>query len=161
MKVRLVYPNFILVRCTLDPAGYGFRGPFEGCGSRGVGSGELAAASAGEDVPKKNDLRSGKEKSREGDAALVGGDGGKRRCGAGEAFVVAWLAGESGKVHGQERTVGGDEADPEVQLAEGFVHEATRNQRIPVIDSGKKREDSCHRHDHVEMRHDEEGVVQV
>ena len=48
-----------------------------------------------------------------------------------------------------------------MDFAERFVHETASEQRVPVIDAGKEREDASHGHDEMEVSDDEEGVVQI
>ena len=74
---------------------------------------------------------------------------------------MARLAGESGEVHGEERAVGGEEGDPEMELAESLVHEPAGHQGEPIVDAGEDGEGSGHGHDEMKMRDDEVGVVQI
>ena len=90
--------------------------------------------------------------------ASDGREGGYR---TGEALVVARLSGEAGKVHGEEGSVGRDKGDPEVELAQSLIHQATGHQGKPVIDAGENREDSSHGHHEVKVRDYEERVVQI
>src|SRR5579862_6860666 len=64
-------------------------------------------------------------------------------------------------MHGKEGAPGADDGDPEMELAEGFVHEASGHEREPIVDAGKDGEGSGHCHDEMEVSDDEEGVVEV
>src|SRR5271165_5315961 len=114
MKVRFVSQNFIFIRSAFYPCVCRFGSPFEGRRFPGIGFGDAAAASAGKDIPQKNELRRRQQQGGEGNAAFVGGNRREVGYGTGEAFVVARFSGETCKVHGAECSVGGDERDPEM-----------------------------------------------
>jgi len=90
----------------------------------GVGACRCAAAGAPKKIEEEDELHGGEEKCRRGDAPLDGDEVGEGFDWASELGVVARLAGESRIVHREERAVGGDEGDPEMDFAQGFVHAA-------------------------------------
>ena len=77
------------------------------------------------------------------------------------------LASETGEMHGQKCGVSSEQCEPEVEAAQGLGHETCwfsalgSYLRKPVIGGGEEGEDSGHRHDEMEVGHDEEGVVEV
>ena len=63
--------------------------------------------------------------------------------GSGELRIMTRLAGRPGKVHGEECAVGGDQGEPEVELAEALAHQAAGHEGEPVVHAGKDREASA------------------
>src|SRR5690606_9468629 len=55
--------------------------------------------------------------------------------------------------------VGGDQGDPEMDVAQFRVHHAAVHAREPVVDAGHHGEDGAYAHHHVEVCHHEVGIV--
>ena len=157
-----------LFRC--GPGGEGGV-PLQGGGLPGVWRSDVAVPETVDEIVEEDKLRAG-EQDRRGGHVDVQGDGGCEQSTGGvgdlgELGVVAGFAGEAGKVHGKEGVVGAEEGEPEVPAAEALGQETAGSvsrggeQGEPVVGGGEEAEDSGHGHDEVEVRDDEEGVVEV
>ena len=71
------------------------------------------------------------------------------------------LSADAENVHREEDAVNADEAQPEMNLAERFVHEPAEHFREPEIESGERREQRRDCHHQMEVRDDEVGILQV
>src|SRR2546430_13442367 len=140
---------------------WGTGGPFESGRLPRVCIGRTSFPEAYEEVPEKNDLSGHQKDRRIGDESLQRDellDVGRRFT---QFRVTAGMAGESQEMHRNKRGVGADEAEPEVNAAERFIHHAAEDLGIPEINACKDGEDRSHAHDQVEVGDDEVCVVQV
>src|SRR6185503_21387367 len=62
-------------------------------------------------------------------------------------------------VHRYEDRVDAHKRDPEVNLADRFVHEATKHLREPEVERREHTEDRCHAHHEVEVSGNDVSVV--
>ena len=65
----------------------------------------------------------------------------------------------SHRVHRHEDAVDADESYPEMELAETFMHEASKHLRKPEVSGRKHAEDRSHTHHQMEVCRHEIGVV--
>ena len=77
-----------------------------------------------------------------------------------ECLVAAHISRHAQVVEWHENRIGTDEAEPEVNPAQGFVHHAAKHLREPEVGSGKNPEHRRHTHDHVEVPHHKVSRVQ-
>src|SRR5215471_8790006 len=73
----------------------------------------------------------------------------------------AHLAANSNNVHGEEDAVNTDKTHPEVNLAEGLIHEATEHFGEPIVQAAKSRKQRRDRHHQVEMGDDEVSILKL
>src|SRR5678815_4157126 len=62
----------------------------------------------------------------------------------GKARIAAWHTDDTHDVHRYEDRVDADKRDPEVNLADRFVHEATKHLREPEVERREHTEDRWH-----------------
>jgi len=79
----------------------------------------------------------------------------------GVAVVATWKARQSGEVHGEEYTIGRNEGQPEVPVAQGLVHHSAVHFGEPVVHPCEHAEDGRKTHNDVEVCHNEVGIVYV
>src|SRR5882724_6472300 len=77
-----------------------------------------------------------------------------------ERLVAAYVRCDSQIMKWHEDAIRAHEAQPEVDLAQAFVHHPAGHLREPEISSGEDAEDCRYCHDHVEVAHNEVGGVQ-
>ncbi len=124
-----------------------------------------AAANRHDQVDEEENLGKAKGERVQGHVDLRRVRAGQKRVGrggdAGELGVVAGLAGQPGEVHGEKGAVGGKKGEPEVPFAEALGKGLADEQGRPVIRGAEQAEHAGHGHDEMEMRDDEERVVEV
>ncbi len=64
-------------------------------------------------------------------------------------------------VHREEREIEADEKNPEIHLAQGFVHHSAGELREPIVESAEKRKQRATNEDVMEMRDDKECIVHL
>src|SRR5581483_8680232 len=118
----------------------------------------LAPEAAVDQVVQENELRRAGDQGGDSDE-LVYRDQRLHEV-VNERLIAAHIAGQAQIVERHEDAVGADEAEPEVDLAQGVVHHPAGHLGEPEVSSGEDAEDGCYRHDQVEVTNHEIGRVQ-
>src|SRR5437667_621772 len=77
-----------------------------------------------------------------------------------ERRITPHVAHQSEVMERPENAMGTDKGEPEMKLAQGWVHHAAGHLAEPEVRAGKDTEKGRHTHDHVEMADNEIGGVQ-
>src|SRR5579862_6206699 len=101
--------------------------------------------------------RAGKE-SRDGDEAMQRNQW--LQIVVNECLVAADISRETQVMERHEDRVGSNEAEPEMQLAQSFVHHAAEHLGEPEIGSGKNSKHGRYTHDHMEVANHEVSGMQ-
>src|SRR5439155_25062958 len=133
--------------------------PFERSGLPGILARLRSLEEAPEEVDKEHEMGARRHKSRDRhnrvyrDQVLQEDD-------FGELGVPPDVPFHADEVHRHEDAIDSDKSDPEMDLAQGFIHHAPKHLGEPEEGAREHAKDSRNAHHHVEMRHHKVAGVQ-
>src|SRR5258706_758285 len=110
-------------------------------------------------IEEEDELGRADDESRYADETVQGNQ--RHKIIIGESGIAANIPYETHIMHGHKDAIHTDESQPEVPLAQRFVHHSTEHFREPEIGAGKNSKHGCKRHYEMEVGHDKIGGVQV